>query len=176
MQVRALLSLSHTCFFRDKSNLLEVQIDCCFQGWVRTTERSTSLKLFIVGQPSALPSLKWNRPRTQVSPNYSSLLSISRELAWFIRRQRWILLDSLFIFTESIFEIAFELTRKFVNSGSTCDPSLHKNIQLVLGKYILPHDDWEFGPRLQTPLWDVTRLQNGRPPHLIHFPNAYEYE
>ena len=57
-------------------------------------------------------------------------------------------------------------------SGIVGDTSFHADIQLVIGQHLLPHDNRQPGPRLETALRDLFRLQDGRLADLLHFSNV----
>lgn len=60
--------------------------------------------------------------------------------------------------------------------GHTNHSSLHENLQLVVRQHVLPYDDREPRTRLEASLRDLARIQNGRPPDLLHIADAHEYE
>lgn len=60
--------------------------------------------------------------------------------------------------------------------GHTGNSSIHQNLELVVREHVLPHDYREPRARLQVALRDVSGLQDGRPAHLLHLPDAHQHE
>ena len=64
----------------------------------------------------------------------------------------------------------------FFVSGRSGDSPFHEDLQLVEREHLLPHDHRKPGAGLQAVVRDLARLQDGRPPHLLHLPHAHQHE
>lgn len=53
---------------------------------------------------------------------------------------------------------------------------VHAHLQLVVGQRVLPHDHRQSGARLQAAVRHPARLQDGRPAHVVHRPDAHQHE
>jgi len=60
--------------------------------------------------------------------------------------------------------------------GYTHHSSLHKNLQLVIWQYLLPHDYREPRARIEALMRNFIGLQDGRSLDFVHFANAHEHE
>lgn len=61
-------------------------------------------------------------------------------------------------------------------SGHSGHASLHEDFELVLWQHLFPHDHWQLSARIETALRNVARIQDGRPPDVIHIADAYQHE
>ena len=64
----------------------------------------------------------------------------------------------------------------FLSAGCLGHPPLHEDFELVERQHLLPHDDRQFGPRIEAALRDVPGVQDGRLAHFLHLSHADEHE